>query len=150
MKQSPNMRDLEFMLRSSRIVAGGFLGTDSRPLEEIVDADLVSLAHLGWTVAQVADRMQELTALAIPQLGNPVAVDDNLTVTSQDYMGRIICPWPHPMRLAKRITFARRTDTDESIRWTDLSIHMIAEHSFFEGKGSPFRIEPGKLVHLIF
>ena len=150
MKQSPNMRDLEFMLRSSRIVAGGFLGTDSRPLEEIVDADLVSLAHLGWTVAQVADRMQELTALAIPQLGNPVAVDDNLTVTSQDYMGRIICPWPHPMRLAKRITFARRTDTDESIRWTDLSIHMIAEHSFFEGKGSAFRVEPARLIKVIF
>ena len=150
MKQSPNMRDLEFMLRSSRIVAGGFMGTDGRPLEEIVDTDMVSLAHLGYTAAQVADRMQELTALAIPELGNPVAVGGNLTVTSQDYMGRIICPWPHPMRLAKRITVARRTDTDESIRWTDLSIHMIAEHSFFEGKGSPFRIEPGKLVHLIF
>ncbi len=150
MKQSPNMRDLEFMLRSSRIVAGGFLGTDSRPLEEIVDTDQVSLAHLGCTVAQVADRMQELTALAIPELGNPIAVGDHLTVTSQDYMGRIICPWPHPMSLAKRITVAQRTDSDESIRWTDLSIHMIAEHSFFEGKGSAFRIEPGKLVHLIF
>ena len=150
MKQSPNMRDLEFMLRSSRIVAGGFLGTDSRPLEEIVDADLVSLAHLGCTVGQVADRMQELTALAIPELGNPIAAGGNLTVTSQDYMGRIICPWPHPMSLAKRITVAQRTDSDESIRWTDLSIHMIAEHSFFEGKGSAFRIEPGKLVHLIF
>ncbi len=150
MKQSPNMRDLEFMLRSSRIVAGGFMGTDGRPLEEIVDADMVSLAHLGYTIAQVAGRMQELTALAIPELGNPVVVGDNLTVTSQDYMGRIICPWPHPMSLAKRITVVQRTDTDESIRWTDLSIHMIAEHSFFEGKGSPFRIEPGKLVHLIF
>lgn len=150
MKQSPNMRDLEFMLRSSRIVAGGFLGTDSRPLEEIVEADLVSLAHLGYTVAQVADRMQELTALAIPQLGNPVAVGDNLTVISQDYMGRIICPWPHPMRLAKRLTTARRADTDQSVRWTDLNIHMIAEHGFFEGKGSPYRIEPRKLVHLIF
>ncbi len=150
MKQSPNMRDLEFMLRSSRIVAGGFFGTVGRLLEEIVDADLVSLAHLGCTVAQVADRMHELTALAIPELGNPVAVGDNLTVASQDYMGRIICPWPHPMSLAKRITTARRADTDQSIRWTDLNIHMIAEHSFFEGKGSPFRIEPGKLVHLIF
>ncbi len=150
MKQSPNMRDLEFMLRSSRIVAGGFLGTDSRPLEEIVDADLVSLAHLGYTVAQVAGRMQELTALAIPQLGNPVAVGGNLTVASQDYMGRIICPWPHPMRLAKRLTTARRVDTDQSVRWTDLNIHMIAEHSFFEGKGSAFRVEPAQLIKVIF
>ncbi len=150
MKQSPNMRDLEFMLRSSRIVAGGFLGTDGRPLEEIIDADLVSLTHLGYTAAQVVDRMQELTALAIPELGNPIAVGDHLTVTSQDYMGRIICPWPHPMSLAKRITVARRTDTDESIRWTDLSIHMIAEHNFFEGKGSAFRVEPARLIKVIF
>ena len=138
------------MLRSSRIVAGGFLGTDSRPLEEIVDADLVSLAHLGYTVAQVADRMQELTVFAIPELGNPVAVGGNLTVTSQDYMGRIICPWPHPMRLAKRLTTARRVDTDQSVRWTDLNIHMIAEHSFFEGKGSAFRVEPARLIRVIF
>ncbi len=138
------------MLRSSRIVADGFFGTDGRPLEEIVDADMVTLAHLGYTAAQVADRMQELTALAIPELGNPVVAGGNLTVTSQDYMGRIICPWPHPMSLAKRITFAQRTDSDESIRWTDLSIHMIAEHSFFEGKGSAFRIEPARLVKVIF
>ncbi len=150
MKQSPNMRDLEFMLRSSRIVAGGFLGTDGRPLEEIVDADMVSLAHLGYTAAEVADRMQELTALAIPELGNPVAVGGNLTVASQDYMGRIICPWPHPMSLAKRLTTARRVDTGQSIRWTDLNIHMIAEHSFFEGKGSAFRVEPARLIKVIF
>jgi len=150
MKQSPSMRDLELMLRSSRIAAGGFLGNDARPLEEIIDADMVSLAHLGYTAAQVAERMRQLTALAVPQLGNPVAAEDNLSVISQDYMGSIICPWPHPVSLAKRITIVRRTDTGESIRWTDLGIHMIAEHGFFEGKGSAFRVDPAQLIKVIF
>jgi hypothetical protein len=31
-----------------------------------------------------------------------------------------------------------------------LNIHLIKEHGFFEGKGSPFRIEPSVLTKMIF
>jgi len=39
MKQSPQDKNLEGMLRSGRLVAGGFLGTDTRSLEEIIAED---------------------------------------------------------------------------------------------------------------
>lgn len=150
MKQTPQMQNLEIMLRSSRIVAGGFLGNETRPLQELIDSDLALLDHLGYTPTQLADRMQELTEIAIPRLGNWIDIDENLTVASQDYKGWIICPWPHPTRIAKRVTIAKRLDSDQSIRWTDLNIHMIARHNFFEGHGSIFRIEPAKLIRIIF
>ena len=150
MKQTPQMQNLEVMLRSSRIVAGGFLGNETRTLQEIIDSDLAQLENLGYTTTQLAGRMQELTEKAIPRLGNRIDIEENLTIASQDYKGWIICPWPHPTRIAKRVTIAKRLDTDESIRWTDLNIHMIARHDFFEGRGSIFRIDPAKLIGIIF
>ncbi len=150
MKQSPEMQRLEEVLRSSAIVAGSFMGTDRRPVQEVIDSDLAEIARLGYTVGQLAGRMKDLTEIAIPRLGNWVDVDDKLKVASQDYKGQIVCPWPHPMRLTKRVTTAQRLDTKESIRWTDLNIHMISEHSFLEGRGSAFRLEPKKLISVIF
>ena len=150
MKQSPQMQRLEEVLRSTAIVAGSFMGTDHRSLVEIVDADMGEITRLGYSARQLAARMKQLTEAAVPKLGNWVDFDERIEVCSEDYKGQIVCPWPHPLQMAKRITTARRRDTDESIRWTDLNIHMIEEHSFFEGRGSAFRIEPKKLVSVIF
>jgi hypothetical protein len=36
------------------------------------------------------------------------------------------------------------------MHWSDLNIHLIAKHGFFEGKGSAFRIEPKELISTIF
>ena len=150
MERLPQEKRLDYLLRASKIVAEGFLGDDARSLEEIIETDISALVHMGCTPEQVAERMQELTAIAVPHMGNPVRIDDWLEVVSQDYKGQIICPWPHPVRLPKRVTTARRLDTEESIRWSDLNIHMIAEHGFFDGHGSAFRIEPALLVRVIF
>ncbi len=150
MEPLPQEKKLEYLLRSSKIVADGFLGNDPRSPEQIIETDLSALMHLGYTPEQVAERMQELTAIAIPQMGNAIRASDKLEVSCEDYKGDIICPWPHPVRLAKRVTVAKRLDTAESVRWSDLNIHMIAEHGFFEGHGSAFRVEPALLVRVIF
>lgn len=34
------------------------------------------------------------------------------------------------------------------MHFTPLDAHLIAEHGFFEGKGSPYRIEPKELISL--
>ena len=39
MKESPQTKMLEEMLRSSKFVAGGFMGTDRRSVSEIIDSD---------------------------------------------------------------------------------------------------------------
>ena len=149
MKKSPEDERIESLLRSSRLVADGFLGRDERPLQQIIDADAASLQKLGYTPEQVTEKMQQLTDAAKPMLGNPVQID-GLTVTYEDFKGVIVCPWPHPGRFAKAITTVKRIDTNRTIKWTDLNIHMIAEHSFFEGKGSEFRIEPELIIEIIF
>jgi len=150
MKESPQTKNLEKLLRSSKLVAGGFMGDDARSVYEIIDADMAELSRLDFTAKQVVERMQQITDIAIPGLGTWVKLDEQRQVKIDEAKGWLICPWPHPGKFAKRITTVRLAKSGVSIRWSDLNIHLIGEHGFFEGKGSNFRIEPGKLIAAIF
>ena len=150
MKKSPQMQKLEETLRSSKLAAGGFMGSDGRRVTEVIDADAARVAELGLTAERIAVRMQEVTDIAKSGLGNWVKVDDKRQAMVEEAKGAIVCPWPHSGRFAKRVTTVRWVESGEDIRWSDLNIHLIAEHGFFEGKGSAFRIEPEDLVKVIF
>lgn len=150
MKRSPSDLRLEQMLRSSKLVAGGFMGTDSRPPEEVIRDDAAELERLGKTAAAVASRMKEFTNLARPALGNWIETEDKYRLKSEEWKGSLICPWPHAGRYEKRITTCCRLDTHEEIEWSDLNIHLIEAHGFFEGRGSSFRLEPADLVRILF
>ena len=150
MKKSPNLQKLEEVLRSSTLSAVGFMGSDNRSLTEIVDADLAELARLDYTTGQLAEKMQQITDLAAKALGNWAHIDDTHQAKVAEAKGRIPCPWPHPAYFAKRVTTLKDTETGDEIKWSDLNIHLIKEHSFFEGKGSPFRIEPRQLIQILF
>ncbi len=150
MKESPQSKKLEQMLRSSKLAAGGFMGEDSRSPAEIIDSDAAELSKLGYTTEQVATRMKSITDKAKAGLENWVQIDDNRRAIVAEARGFSICPWPHSGRYVKRVTTAERLDSGATVRWSDLNIHMIAEHGFFEGKGSAFRIEPAQLVTVIF
>ena len=150
MKESPQNKKLEALLRSSKLVAGGFMGSDNRGVSEIIDADKNELSRLGFTNEQIASRMQEITNTAKTGLETWVKIDDNLEAKTDEARGFLPCPWPHAGRFVKRITIARLTSTSDTIQWSDLNIHLIGRHCFFQGKGSPFRIEPKKLIEMIF
>ncbi|MHC4130642.1 MAG: hypothetical protein ACYSSP_01575 [Planctomycetota bacterium] len=150
MKESPESKKLEEVLRSSKLVAGGFMGRDSRSVSEVISSDAAELSRLGYSIEQIAKRMQEITDAATKALGNWVDIDEILRAVVEEAKGLLVCPWPHPGGYDKRITTVELRETGESIFWSDLNIHLIAEHGFFEGKGSAFRVEPKKLVDIIF
>ncbi len=150
MKKSPQQKKLEDMLRASKFSASGFMGTDKRNVWEIIDADAAELERLGTTQQEIARQMQKLTDLGKPGLGDWVDVGENLKVSVDDHRGAIPCPWPHHARCVKRITTCMQKDTGKTIQWSDLNIHLIKDHGFFEGNGSPFRIEPRELIEIIF
>ena len=137
-------------MRSSKFSASGFLGTDKRNLWEIIDTDAAAIAKAGRTMEEVAQRMQEITNLGKAGLGDWVAVRPELEVSVDDNRGMVPCPWPHHVRCLKRITTVRHTGSGRKIMWSELNIHLIKAHGFFEGKGAPFRIEPRALLDMIF
>lgn len=150
MKKSPQQKKLEDMLQPSKFSAEGFMGTDTRSVWEIIDTDATAMEKLGRTNEEVAQRMQELTDIGKPALEEWIEVGENLKVKVEDHRGAIPCPWPHRVRCVKRITTVVHKQTGKTIRWSDLNIHLIKEHGFFEGRGAPFRLEPRDLIETIF
>jgi rubredoxin len=150
MKQSPQLAKLEQLLRSSTIVAGGFMGSDPRSLMEIIEADATELRRLGRTNEELGARMQKITETARVGLGTRVRLDDHTDAAVEENRGMLICPWPEMGRHAKTITTVTRRDTGVNVHWSDLSAHLIRAHGFFQGRGSPYRIEPQDLVAALF
>jgi hypothetical protein len=150
MKESPQNKKLEEILRSTKLVAGGFMGSDTRSVSEIIDADASVLSSSDYTAEQVAHRMQEITDMAIDGLGTWVTIDEHRQAKVDEAKGSQPCPWPHIGRFAKRVTTFRHIESGKTIIWSDLNIHLIGEHGFFEGKGSNFRIEPKELISILF
>ena len=150
MKESPQIQKLEKILRSSKLVAGGFMGDDPRSVIEVINTDVSKVSKLGYTMEQIAAKMQSITSTAKTGLETWIKIDDKRQASVVEAKGLLTCPWPHIGRYAKRITTVERLDTGEIIRWSDLNIHLIAKHSFFEGRGAAFRIEPAKLIKVLF
>ena len=150
MKHGPKMHKLEQMLRSGKIVAGGFMGADNRAVSEIIEADARLLEELGHDIGQIVQRMREITGKAVEGFETWVSVGQGKVAKVEEVKGCLICPWPHVGYFAKRLTILKQEDSGKEIMWSDLNLHMIEEHGFFEGKGSTMRVEPHELVEMIF
>jgi len=150
MKQSPDIQKLENIMRSSRIVYGGFFGNDNRPLTQIIDKDISEVEKHGQTLKGIARRMKEITQLAKQNLGAPVQINDKIIATADESRGKLVCPWAEAGEYSKCVTTITNLNTKKVMRWSDLCIHLIEDHGFFQGKGSAFRIEPVELIKTIF
>ncbi len=149
MKQSPEFERIQSNMMPGALSAHGFIGEDSRSLTDIIHSDGKFLKQIGITQETLADKMQELTDIGLRGLGRPVPMEERFEIEVEEYKGEIPCPFKDNARAKKRQTRVRRLDTGVMIRWTDLNIHMIREHSFFEGYGSPYRLDPAELVRFL-
>lgn len=146
MKQSPQLELIQANMLPGALSAQGFLGEDSRNLADIILSDGKALERMGITRETLAGKMQAMTDTGTRGLGRPVPADERFEIEVEDYKGDIPCPFKDNAKAKKRQTLVRRLDTGAVMRWTDLNIHMIREHGFFEGTGSPYRLDPAELA----
>ncbi len=149
MKESPDQKALRDRLMPGKISAEGFLGEDRRLPGEIIAEDLAVLNRAGITQQEAADRLAQLTEAGKPALGAPVDFNEYLQVTVTDDRGSIPCPFADAYRAPKRLTEVVDRHSGQTWQWSDLNIHMIRDHGFFEGRGSYFRIEPEQVLKLL-
>ncbi len=126
------------------------MGQDGRSAEDIIQSDAAVLARLHVTIDALAKRMSRITEAAEAGLGTWVAIDDKRRAMALGAKGFLVCPWGHRGQYRKTVTIVELIGWGRSTRWSDLSVHMIAEHGFFQGRGSTFRIEPKELIEIIF
>jgi len=148
MKHTPEMQRVIDRMRPGVLTLHGFLGADRRELEEILDVDDSTVAGLGVTHAELARLLQDVLEQAAAGLGTKVSVADRLRADYREVMGRIPCPWGDGSFQKGEVTLVD-DETGETLRFSPLSIHMIAAHGFYDGRGSRFRVEPAALHRML-
>ncbi len=149
MKQSPELHQIQDNMRTGPLAAYRFLGDDPRNLAEIIGEDQQIVAKAGLTTTLIAERMKYLTKHGEENLGTPVVVDDTFRVIVEEHKGVIPCPFRDHYNAAKRDVTVVNLQLMESVQWSDLSVHLIEEHGFFEGVGASYRLDPEKLTKVI-
>lgn len=121
-----------------------FLGRDKRPLAEIIATDTAHFKVLGLSFEEVAAFLKKLLDIAAGELGRSVIVEGRWEVKAEEARGSIPCPFGDS-RWPKDLISIRDLAKGEALSFSSLSLHLLAEHHFLQGKGSPFRLEPEKL-----
>jgi len=126
----------------------GFLGDDPRPVNDIVADDAALLAAEDVTTTEAGDLLEKLFTAAEAALETEVTLGaGRVKVRLQEGMGRIPCPFACGDRSRKgelEIVFA-----GQRLILTPLSIHMIRQHGFFQGRNSVYRVEPSVVAALV-
>lgn len=142
----------EANLEPGVLTVDGFLGGDTRPLLRILRDDALEFAALGLDWAWVAQRLEQLMEQGSLGLGEPTTVEGKFLVRVAETRGLFPCPWEDGLWRKRSATVERvRGGIGEGsvIIFSDLSIHLLKEHHFLQGRGSPFRIEPRALKEVL-
>ena len=149
MKQSPATRKIYERMAAGVLCRDGFLADDPRPLEEILDTDRSAVEGFGTTHEELADRLGRVLQAAMLGLGTAVKISDRLTATYRETMGRIPCPWGTCGTFAKGEVELTDGATGERLFFTPLTIHLIAAHGFYQGRGSRYRLDPATIHRML-
>lgn len=135
-------KTLTDILGPSKFSKNGFLGTDSRPPEEIIKSDEGALAGLGIDRKKMAAGLRTAYVAAERALGNPVEISTGVIAVHREARGRIPSPFAEDGTFQKGEAVVSDKSSGASFCITPLSINLIEKHGFFQGNGSPYRIEP--------
>ncbi len=149
MKQSPELSIAQANMRPGVITLYGFLGPDDRNLIDILTEDDWEVKHLGLTHERIAERMEELRDKGMKGLGEFIKVAPHFQVRVETVRGKLPSPFGGPGLYGKINTEVRNEATGEEIVYSDLQIHLIAAHGFYQGRGSIFRLNPADLAKVL-
>jgi len=149
-KQNPTFDRVEETMHKIGTL-GTFMGWDSRKLIEIITDDQDKVCSLGLTHEEIARRLEEITKTAKKEFGDTVKIEDRYEAKAEEARGLVPCPWQHPNGLFRKSHIEiKDLKSGKKLIWTDLSIHMIRTHGFYQGKGSPYRLEPRIIKDVLF
>lgn len=144
--------------------SAGFLGPNDK-LKETCFGDNEALKGRGITAKQVADKLEAIVEKALElskmarkiELNQPfnfenlikrqvAIIDGNFRVEGFDIgtMGYQECPFSQEIECGRgRQEYSiKNLSTGKTIKVSQLHFHLIRDHDFFQGRGSPYRLDP--------
>jgi len=152
MKMSPEFSKAQENMQPGVITSDGFMGDDTRPLVDIIEADEERFSQLGLDFEDVAARLRDLLERGRKGLGEPVTVDDRWIVTSSEARGHLASPFEDGIFRKVNARVERLESGKPSgdvLIYSDLSLHLLEKNHFLQGKGSSFRLDPEKIKSVL-
>ncbi len=149
MKQTPEYDLIQQQMQPGVITLEGFLGTDTRNLIDIIAQDDVTVRQLHMSHQDIAEKMQYFRDAGLDGLGEFLKISDHFEVRVDSVRGKLPSPFGGRGMYEKVNTTVRNLVLNKEITYTDLHIHFIKDHGFYEGIGSAYRIEPASLVEIL-
>ncbi len=149
MKQTVQMKQIQAKMKPGVITRDGFLGTDKRNLIDILEDDDAEVKRMNVTHRQIADRMAQFRESGMRGLGDFITIEPHFEVRVDSVRGKLPSPFGGPGLIRKTLIIVRNLQLGREISYTDMHIHLIGKHGFYEGKGSRFRLEPKDLVNIL-
>lgn len=148
-RRAPREAQMYSHLGPSPFSAKGFLGEDARDWEEILAEDERTLERLEVTRGQLVLALDDVYQRALRAGGDPVEAGPGSMAEGLECRGRVPSPFPGEGTFPKHQVRVFREDGPESFIITPLALHLIERHGFFQGIGSPFRIDPFQAVTML-
>jgi hypothetical protein len=149
MKQTPGYDAIQRQMAPGVITLDGFLGTDTRKLIDILNADDAIVRRAEVTHEEIAQRMQYFRDAGLDGLGEFMTIDEEYDVRVDSVRGKLPSPFGGPGMYEKVNTTVVNKRLGREVVYTDLHIHFVRDHGFYEGKGSPYRLEPEELITVL-
>jgi hypothetical protein len=153
MKMSPEYTKAQANMQPGVITADGFLGEDHRPIVDIIADDEKEMKRDGLEFDETVALMRHLLDEGRKGLGEPVTVDRKWIVQVFEARGFLPSPFEDGIFRKVNAQVTLLTDgesTEQSILYSDLSLHLIDKYHFFQGKGASFRLAPGAIKRVLF
>jgi len=146
-KLSPYLKRIQEKMQPGVLTLRGFLGTDTRNLSEILIEDAATVRSFRASNEKIAAALEKITVKATHLMETEVEVNGRFLVKVRDDRGKLPSPWGDGS-FDKGDTQLSDPVTGVSMFWNSLSVHMIRSHGFYNGKGSPYRIDPATVIKL--
>ena len=145
MKTTPEEKERRRLFEPGIISRDGFLGNDSRHIHDMIEEDFRALSGIGIGKEQVADCLQYFIEEGKKGLGSKIDTGD-FEVSVQWDRGMLPCPFQGCGLHHKIVVTVTHKKKNKTITYSQLNVHMIRIHGFFEGKGGAFRLEPNEII----
>jgi len=149
MKMSEQMKIAQGNMTQGFITADGFLGDETHSLIDMIAEDEKEMLEAGLNYEFVAEKLHYLMDEGRKGLGEPVTIDSEWLVRTDEARGHLPCPFEDGIFRKINVTVTPSAGGD-SLLYSDLSLHLFEEHHFLQGKGSPFRLDPVLLKKVLF
>lgn len=121
----------------------------ARRLAAICRADAIAVQRQGLTNTRIVRRLRALRQAGWDGLGAKVFVPPHFEVCVDAARGTLACPFGDRKAIAKVNTTVRNLATAQEITFSDLHMHLIAAHGFYEAHGTRFRLNPAQLANTL-